>query len=159
MNKNVILISLWILFAIVVRLVPHPPNFTPMVALALFSAHTIKRKWLTYLIPLSAVVISDIVLGFYWINLWVYLGFALVTLIGQFNKLKPTTILASSTTFFIVTNLGVFLSGGYGYTLSGLIACYVMAIPFFINMLVGDFFFSYIWKYSYKFTTDRLINA
>ena len=62
----------------------------------------------------------------------------------------------SSLLFFIVTNFGVWLTG-YPKTIEGFVLCYTLAIPFFINAIAGDLFFSYILKYSYSFTKYKLI--
>ena len=103
------------------------------------------------------MAISDLYLGFYSISIWVYSSFFIISLLGlYFKEIKTKSILISSLVFFIVTNFGVWLSG-YPLTLEGLLLCYTMAIPFFINSIVGDLFFSYVLKYSFKFTENKLI--
>jgi hypothetical protein len=138
-----------ILAAAALRLVPHPPNFSPIDAMALFSGAYLGRRWLSFVAPLAALLLSDVVLGFY-AGMWVqYLTVALVVLLGwgALQRVSPLRVgaaaAASSVLFFAITNFGVWLmSGMYSQTLGGLAACYVAAIPFFQNTLAGDLFFS-----------------
>jgi hypothetical protein len=138
-----------ILAAAALRLVPHPPNFTPIGAMALFSGAYLGRKAIAFVAPLAAMLLSDLALGFY-SGFWVqYLAVALVVSIGWI-ALQQVSILrvggaaiASSLTFFLVTNFGVWaMSGMYPLNATGLGACFVAAIPFFQNTLAGDLFYS-----------------
>jgi hypothetical protein len=138
-----------IVAAAALRLVPHPPNFSPIDAMALFSGAYLGRRGIAFAAPLAALLLSDLVLGFY-AGMWVqYVTVALVVLIG-WGALKRVAVLrvagaaiASSMLFFLVTNFGTWaLSGMYPPTASGLAACYVAAVPFFQNTLAGDLFFS-----------------
>ena len=148
---------MFVLLAVFVRLAPHPPNFTPITALALFGATTFSNRVLGTLLPLIALAISDLYLGFYSISIWVYSSFLAISLLGHYWKtIKTKNILMSSLLFFIVTNFGVWLTG-YPKTIEGFVLCYTLAIPFFINAIAGDLFFSYILKYSYSFTKYELI--
>ena len=148
---------MFVLLAVFVRLAPHPPNFTPITALALFGATTFTNRVLGTLLPLIALAISDLYLGFYSISIWVYSSFLAISLLGHYWKtIKTKNILMSSLLFFIVTNFGVWLTG-YPKTIEGFVLCYTLAIPFFINAIAGDLFFSYILKYSYSFTKYKLI--
>ena len=157
MNKRELLLIGFIVLAVLVRLLPHPPNVTPIIALALFGSTNFKNKWLGISLPLIAMVISDIYLGFYGITLWVYGSFLLISLLGRYWKnIKMHNVLLSSLIFFIITNFGVWL-GGYPKTIEGFLLCYTMALPFFINSLLGTFFFGYLLKYSFKFTEKKLM--
>lgn len=135
--------------AAALRLVPHPPNFTPIGAMALFSGAYLGRRWLALAAPLAAMLISDLVLGFY-AGMWVqYLAVALVVLLasGVLGRISPLRVggaaLASSALFFVVTNFGTWaLSGMYPRDLGGLAACYAAAIPFFQNTAAGDLFYA-----------------
>ncbi|HEX6073138.1 MAG TPA: DUF6580 family putative transport protein [Sphingomicrobium sp.] len=135
--------------AAVLRLVPHPPNFSPIGAMALFSGAYLGRRWIAFAAPLAALLLSDLVLGFY-AGMWVqYLSVALVVLIGwvALKRVSPLRVgaaaIASSALFFLLTNFGTWaLSGLYPLTASGLAACYAAAIPFFQNTLAGDLFFA-----------------
>jgi hypothetical protein len=149
-NKREIVVLLFVLLAVVVRLIPHPPNFTPVTALAIFGATTFNNKTLGVILPLIAMGISDIVLGFSSISFWVYASFISISLLSIYWKsIKIQHVLISSILFFIVTNFGVWLMG-YPKTLEGFILCYVMAIPFFMNSIIGDLFFTFVLKHSFK---------
>ena len=134
MNKREILILTFVLLAVLVRLIPHPPNFTPIIALALFGSTTFKNKSIGLSLPLLAMIISDLYLGFYSISLWVYGSFFLISILGTYwKKIKVTNVFISSLIFFIITNFGVWLMG-YPKTIEGFLLCYTMAIPFFIML-------------------------
>jgi len=143
---NFVIAALLILFAAFSRLIPHPANFTPIAAIALFSGVYLEKKYF-YIIPIAAMLLSDLIIGFHSTMIWVYGSFAVIALIGLWLKShkKPlfvlSTTLVSSVIFFIVTNFGVWASGYYGYTFPGLIESYVMAIPFFRNTVAGDLFY------------------
>ena len=132
------------------------PNFTPIGAMALFGGAYLKNKYHAFLIPLASLWLSDLVLNnfiysyysdftlFYPGFLWQYISFILIILIGYLflKKLNIksvfTTTIISSLLFFIVTNFGVWISGTmYSLDLQGLIACYVMALPFYKGTLLG----------------------
>ena len=120
------------------RLIPHPPNMTPLGGISILSGIYL-RGYLRYLLPLIPMILSDIYLGFSPITLWVYLSFMMITLFTQWRKdTSFQTIFGSSMIFFLLSNLGVYLLGGYGYTFEGLVLCYTMAVPFLVNTLVGD---------------------
>ena len=150
-NKKNLIIAIIMLAAVLTRLVPHLPNFTPVTAIALFGGLYISNKILAYALPLTIMFISDIFLGFSSITLFVYVGFMLVTLIGTLRK-KPNilTIFMGSLSFFIVTNFGVWLLG-YPKTWTGLVECYTLALPFFRNSLLGDFFYSGVMIIGFNF--------
>ncbi|HJU77308.1 MAG TPA: DUF6580 family putative transport protein [Sphingomicrobium sp.] len=152
MNANharLIVILSAIVAAAAMRLVPHPPNFAPLAAMALFSGAYVGKRALAFAAPLGALLVSDLVLGFYPELAFVYLSVAATVLIGWFVA-RPRTVmrvgvaaLAASVLFFLVTNFGVWLlMDYYPKTLAGLAACYVAAIPFFQNTLAGDLFYS-----------------
>lgn len=157
MNKRELLLIGFVIMAVLVRLLPHPPNFTPIIALALFGSTNFKNKWLGISLPLIAMIISDLYLGFYSISIWVYSSFFLISLLGTYWKsIRITNIFISSLLFFIITNFGVWLMG-YPKTWEGFLLCYTMAIPFFINSILGDLFFSYLLKYSFSFTERKIM--
>lgn len=163
LNLRFGIVALMIVFAALSRLLPHPPNFTPIGGMALFGAAYFSRKYLAFLIPLAALLISDLVLNnivyprmfpeyydgtFAWgVSPWIYGSFILITLLGfgllkqiKLPRLVGTSLLASSL-FFLVTNFGVWASGVYPKTLDGLMACYAAGVPFFWNTLAGDLFY------------------
>jgi hypothetical protein len=149
-NDKTLLLYGLILIAILSRLIPHPANFTPVAALGVFAGAYIsdRRFWL---VPLVAIFISDMFIGFYQplTMLFVYLGFAASAFIGRLLLLKKrnfillgSSAVLSATIFFIFSNLGVWLAGlYYPLTLAGLVECFVLAIPFFGNTLFGDLFY------------------
>ena len=138
-----------IVAAAALRLVPHPPNFSPIDAMALFSGAYLGRRAIAFVAPLAALLLSDLVLGFYHGVATVYATVALIVVIGWWLSSRPTPLrigaaaIASSVTFFVITNLGMWLfSGFYPVTYAGLVACYTAAIPFFQNTVAGDLFYS-----------------
>ena len=138
-----------IVAAATLRLVPHPPNFTPIGAMALFSGAYLTRRGWAFAAPLGAMLLSDAVLGFHAGMPFVYGSVTLIVLIGWFALKQPSSFrvvgaaLASSVLFFVVTNFGTWaVSGMYPMTLAGLASCYVAAIPFFQNTVAGDLFYA-----------------
>lgn len=138
-----------ILAAAALRLVPHPPNFSPIDAMALFSGAYLGRRSIAFIAPLAALLLSDVVLGFYHGMATVYATVALIVVIGWWLSSRRTPLriaaaaVASSVTFFVITNFGMWLfSGFYPVTYAGLVACYTAAIPFFQNTLAGDLFYA-----------------
>lgn len=151
MKKNTLLLILFLSVVVLcARLIPHAPNFSPLASIILFGSVYIKNK--KYLIlPFIALFISDIFLGFYsWqIMLSVYGSLALIMLIGQLvAKHKNTLNIISSSLlagiiFFIVTNFSVWYFGNwYVADMTGLVASYAMAIPFFKNTIVSNLVYS-----------------
>ena len=148
MTRMIALVSA-IAAAAALRLVPHPPNFSPIDAMALFSGAYLGRRALAFAAPLAALLLSDFVLGFYAGMGFVYASVALIVLIGWLLSEKKTALrigaaaVAGSVAFFVITNFGMWLfSGFYPVTPAGLEACYVAAIPFFQNTVAGDLFYA-----------------
>ncbi|MFW0777120.1 MAG: DUF6580 family putative transport protein [Rickettsiales bacterium] len=148
MNKErLITLSLIILIAAASRLLPHPANVTPITAIALFAGAHFSKKWLAFAVPVLAMLVSDMVIGFHNTMWAVYLGFALVVALGfVLNSRKgilpvAITTLCASIVFFVVSNLGVWISPLYPTTIEGLVTCFTAAIPFFTNSLFGDAFY------------------
>lgn len=142
------LISLMILGAAFTRLIPHPPNFTAIGAMALFGGAYFSEKKFAFIIPIIAMFISDLIIGFHNGMASVYFSFILIVGIGivlsRNIKIKNVIIasLLSSSLFFIITNFQMWiLSPLYSKDVSGLVACYIAAIPFFQYNVLGDLFF------------------
>lgn len=143
-----------VLGAAACRLIPHPPNFTPLGAMALFGGACFADRRTAFLVPLLAMFLSDLAIGglsgslsvgLHRLIPVVYGSFALIVCLGFWlrGRRKPLPIagatLAGSVLFFVVTNFGVWALGSwYPKTWEGLVACYVAAIPFFYNTLLGD---------------------
>ena len=136
--------------AVILRFLPHAPNFAPITALALFGGVYLRDKRLAIIMPLAAMIVSDIFIGF---DSWqsravVYSSFVLSGLIGLWvRKYKSAgtviggTVLAS-VSFYLITNFAFFYPVGmYTHDLNGIIASYINALPFFRNTLAGDLFY------------------
>ena len=153
MNKNSVnprflALTIMILAAAFTRLIPHPPNFTAIGAMALLGGTYFCRKSWAFAVPLTAMFLSDIVIGFHPGMYAVYFSFILIVMIGMSlkDKKKVMNILLASVSasvlFFIITNFAQWLSYPlYSKDIPGLITCYVAAIPFFHYTLLGDLFF------------------
>ncbi len=149
MNKRLIALSL-IIFAIAMfRLLPHPPNVSPVAAMALFGGAYFSDKRVAFLVPFLALLLSDFLLGLHDTMVYVYAGFAMTVVIGFWirKNLNISRIalaaVGSSVLFFIVTNFGAwFTSGLYPMTTDGLMQAYIAAIPFFQNSLLGNLVFT-----------------
>ena len=141
------------LAAMAARLLPHPPNFTPIEAVALFGGAYVADRRLAFLLPLLALLLSDLVLGFvvygyglvYGGMAFVYASVALITALGRWQLRRRASLyrsagcaLVAASLFFVVTNFGVWLTSGlYPHNASGLLACYVAGLPFFHYALAG----------------------
>ncbi len=150
-RSRILIILVAIVAAAALRLVPHPPNFTPIGAMALFSGAMLGRRGaVAFAAPLGALLVSDLALGLFYPGMaFVYSSVALVVVIGWVVAARRSVIavgvaaLASAISFFVLTNFGMWLlSGLYPLTAAGLAACFVAAIPFFQNTLAGDLFYS-----------------
>jgi hypothetical protein len=148
--------------AALTRLLPHPHNFTPIGAIALFGAAYFNRQWLMLAVPFAALFLTDLFINnviyreMYggqfqlFTSVWIYAAFALVMLAGTGilrNKVTGVRVLGASISasaiFFLVTNFSVWAeSGMYPKTAAGLAACYTAGIPFLGNTILGDLFFS-----------------
>ncbi|MDO8512154.1 MAG: hypothetical protein Q7S57_02685 [bacterium] len=134
-----------ITLAVLARLIPHAPNLAPIAAVALLSG-TMYKFPKSLILPLVAMAISDFFIGFSpWpITLAVYGSFAIATLLGTFLRKRgfwkiPAVALASSLLFYVITNFVVWLTSGmYQPTFAGLIYCYINALPFLKNTIIGD---------------------
>lgn len=167
---------LLIIIAALTRLLPHPPNFTPLAAMGLFGAAYLQRRWLALFVPFAALFLTDLFLnnviysayftGFTWItSFYIYVAMGLVVLIGWLTFQKSVTAtrvigasLSGSLVFFLVSNFGTWAQTAlYPKTVGGLMACYTAGLPFLGNTLLGDFVFSavlfggYAWAMQRKF--------
>ena len=136
-------LAIIILMAALSRLLPHPPNFTPIMAMGLLGGVYFKNRQFAVIVPLLAMLVSDLILGFHGTMIWVYSSIVVISLCA--SMLKPKLIqlggasLASSIFFFIVTNFGVWIMGSfYPKTIAGLGTCFAAGIPFLKNAIVGD---------------------
>jgi len=161
-KKEIFPISLILILAFA-RLIPHPPNFTPIIAVALISGYFFKNINLSLLILLVAMLLSDLFIGFYENMIFVYASLLLITFV--FHKISKKInfknlfiyCFAGSLIFFIVSNFGVWVLGSpgvldvaYERNLSGLVECYILAIPFFGNTFLSTLIFAYPGIFIYK---------
>lgn len=145
------------------RLVPHPMNFSPIEAVALFAGAYLAPRALAIAVPLAAMLLSDFVLGFH-DGMWVvYACIALIAVAGGWLGRRVTAPrvalfgLGAATFFFLATNFAVWATSGmYPHTAEGLLACYVAAIPFFHNQLAGVAFYSVLLFGGFALLRERL---
>jgi len=156
-NSSIFLI---VLLAVVARVIPHAPNFAPIGGLALFSGSRFKKK-IALIIPLIAMFVSDIFLGFHKTIPYVYVSFIIIALIGGLiknNKWQSLVLasLTSSVLFFLITNFGVWATGTMSYPkdINGLMQSYAMGLPFFRNTIISDLFYSFSFFYGYRFLSN-----
>ena len=149
LKKEIFPISLILILAFS-RLIPHPPNFTPIIAVAIMSSYFFRNTLLSCTVIIISMLLADIFIGFYKNIFFVYLSLLLISYIfSRINRkirLKNLFIfgLLGSVIFFILLNFGVWiLSGMYEKSLNGLINCYLLAVPFFVNTLLSTIIFSY----------------
>jgi len=138
-------ISLGIFVALAAsRFVPHPPNFTSLLALSFYIPAILGVRFLPMLI--ISFIITDLIIGFHSVTLFTWGSILLIGLTSKFfianTKTRISGVLIGASLFFVITNFGVWSMGSYGYTLEGLIACYTLAIPFFGNTIAGTIIFS-----------------
>ena len=148
-----------ILIAILTRLLPHPPNFAPITSIALFSGFHFANKRLALFVPLIAMFISDIFIGVHSLMLVIYLSFLLISILSFYMKsFSISNVVLASTLFFVMSNLGVWYFY-YPLTWAGLTSCFVLAIPFFVNALAGDLFYTSVLQFSFKKVKTFALNA
>ncbi|HKX18387.1 MAG TPA: DUF6580 family putative transport protein [bacterium] len=134
--------------AALLRLVPHPYNFQPMDALALFGGAVLPGAW-AFIVPLAAVALSDAVLGFYGAGMvWVYAAYVVIVILGRTALRRRSAgrvagaALAAAVVFYLITNAGEWTGPLYRHTPAGLLASFIAGIPFFGNTLLSDLGYS-----------------
>jgi hypothetical protein len=161
-NLRFATIVLMILAAVFSRLIPHPPNFAPIGAIALFGGAYFVNRFVAFFIPLVAIWLSDLVInntiyanyynGFTWFHkgfYWTYGAIVLTVIIGFFisKKIKTSTVFLSATAasvlFFLISNFSCWPGNPlYTQNFNGLLNCYAAGIPFFKGTLMGNLFYS-----------------
>ncbi len=148
-NSRFLILTIFIVAAALLRLVPHPPNFSPIIAIALFGGAYFSHRGAAFIVPLLAMGIADLFLGFHQVMPFIYGSFLLIVGIGFYLKSNKRVLpilggtIGASILFFLVSNFGVWLTGTmYPMTFSGLTACYTAAIPFFHNTLLSGLLYS-----------------
>lgn len=137
-----------VVIGVLLRAMPHPANFAPMAAIAIFGGALLPRYW-GVVVPLTAMIVSDMFIGMHSLFIVTWGCYALIALTSHVALKKPALnngiiiTISSSVFFFLVTNFAVWAEGRlYPRTLSGLTDAYVLALPFFRNTLLGDLFYT-----------------
>ena len=172
LTPGLIFIASVIIFGAFMRLIPHWPNFTPIAAMALFGGTWLSRKYLGFVIPFAALLISDLVIGFH-NSMWaVYLAFGITVAVGFMlrRKLNAGNVLVASLStsviFYLITNLAAWIGNPlYAQSLAGLMQSYVaglaffhdgnMGISFFLNEVAGTLFFNGLFFGAYALARKR----
>ena len=155
------------------RLIPHWPNFTPIAAMALFGGAYFGRKYLAFAVPMIAMLISDMLIGFHDGMIAVYIAFAITVSIGLFlrKKMNTATIIGASLTssvlFFLITNFAAWLTSPqlYPANFAGLMQCYTAGLvffndgsyglSFFMNEVMGGLFYNTMFFGAYYLAKSR----
>jgi hypothetical protein len=161
-NDRYVTASAWLVLGVVARLIPHPPNMSPMDSISLFGGSRLGRK-AAFLLTFGTLILSDVALA--WMSgrpvfglwtLFTYSGFAAILLAGSRLRANASAfrtlgfLLGSGLGFWLWTNFGLWATGEFGmypHTLSGLLACYGAALPFLANSLAGDV----LWGFAFFF--------
>ena len=167
LKKEIFPISLILILALA-RLIPHPPNFTPIIAVAIMSGYFFRNIYLSFTVLLVSMLLADLFIGFYGNMLFVYSSLFLIVYIffkiSEKINFKNLFIYSffGSLIFFIISNFGVWALGSpgvydiaYEKNLSGLVQCYILAIPFFGNTFLSTLIFAYPAIFIYKSLTTR----
>ena len=140
------------------RLIPHPPNFTSLIALSFYIPVIFGIKFIPALI--ISFAITDLIIGYHLGTHWTWGSILVIGIISKFftkNYLwRMSGALLGASIFFIVTNFGVYLSGMYGYSFKGFIECYTLAIPFFTYSVISTIIFSVIIEIIYSLLKVKL---
>ena len=175
--SNCLCISI-VLFIFFGRILPHPYNFTPLIAVTLLSSYSLSNKFLAVMIPLVGFWISDLFMNNYIYAgyfadftvfnsgmIWTYGAIVLVAFMGSsfLNKISTGKVvlasLSGSTIFYLISNFGVWaFSPMYTKTLTGLVQCYSLALPFYGTSLMGDLIYSTILFGAYKLVFSKNSN-
>ena len=167
--NNIAVAIILIALAVISRLIPHLWNFTSVGAVILFSTFYFKNKQISYLIPLAIIMISDLCLLYLQnkplASTGIYICFLLYIPLGSLiiKEVKTKNIalagISGATLFFITSNFLVWIPGTmYPLSLSGLITCYTAAIPFFLNHIAGNLFWSFMIFGIYQLSVNSINN-
>ena len=169
MSKNNIIFKVYFLPVCLIlvlslsRIIPHPYNFSPMLAVGIFSGFYFRQFFLSSFIAVSSMFLGDLYLGFHDTMFFTYASLIIAVILGLFiSKFKFTEILfaglASSVCFFIITNFGAWLTlEMYEKNLAGLFQSYVLAIPFFHNTLISTLLYLVVFKLLFNFSVIKKV--
>ena len=149
---NYLKITLGILLALgASRFIPHPPNFTSLLALSFYIPALLGQRYIAAL--LISFVLTDLVIGFHTLTFFTWGSVVIIGLTSKYFTNYPLKrlfgALIGSLIFFIITNFGVWTTGSYGYSMEGLISCFTLAIPFFTYSIISTLFFSIIIEFTW----------
>ena len=159
--KNYFLPICLILILSFSRLIPHPYNFTPLLAAGIFSGFYFKQFFVSLFVIIFSMFVGDLYLGFHNTMFFTYIALIVPVGLGIFVKhFKFTEILVtgliSSIGFFLITNFGAWLTlDMYENNLAGLINSYILAIPFFHNTLISTFLYLLLLKVLFEFFINK----
>ena len=140
------------------RFIPHPPNFTSLIALSFYIPALIGIRYLPAV--LISFVITDLFIGFHGVTLFTWGSVIFIGLLSKYFAktltLRISGVLIGACLFYLITNFGVWSLGSYGYTMEGLIACYTLAIPFFAHTVISTIIFSIVIESIYKLKNINL---
>tara|TARA_B100000787_G_C16158123_1_gene279982 strand:- start:75 stop:563 length:489 start_codon:yes stop_codon:yes gene_type:complete len=152
-----ILISTFFILGIS-RLVPHPPNFTTLIALAFYMPIIFGIRYVPCVIV--SLVLTDLIIGYHNLTAWTWSSIIFISAFSKFFNISKTFrfygVSISVLFFYIFTNFGVWLTGYYGYTLEGLWLCYILAIPFLGNSFLSTIIFAFLIEIFYKYYKNNL---
>ena len=160
-NKAYIYSILFVGILVQMRLMPHPHNFTPILAAGIFAGFYFRHFYLSLFIIIFSMFIGDLYLGFHDTMFFTYISLTAAVALGLFIKqFKFSEIifggLVSSVCFFLITNFGAWMTlDMYEKNFEGLISSYILAIPFFKNTLISTFLYLFLFKIFFKFVLDN----
>ena len=141
------------------RFIPHPPNFTSLIALSFYVPAFLGTRYLPALV--ISFLITDIFIGFHSLALFTWGSVILIGLTSRFFLSNILSRLSGSLLgaciFFLITNFGVWSKGYYGYTIEGFILCYKLAIPFFAYSIISTLLFSVVIESLYKIINEKYL--
>ena len=156
---NYIKVSFSIFLALAAsRFIPHPPNFTSLIALSFYVPAILGIRFLPVL--LISFFITDLIIGLHGVTLFTWGSVILIGLLSKFFISNIVTrisgALIGALLFYLITNFGVWSLGSYGYNLNGILTCYTLALPFFAYSLISTFIFSGVIEFFYKLNFLKL---
>jgi len=155
MNTKIFYLIFFCLILALSRIIPHPQNFTPILASAIMAPMLIRDRWVGMTIPIVAMFISDVIIGFHPYQFVVYSTLLTISLVAPIRKnytMLGMMAVGGSVWFFITTNFAVWILWDfYPKTIEGLISCYTLAIPFFKNTLISTCLFTGLLTISFKY--------
>ena len=147
------------------RLIPHPPNFTPLLGMAVFAGARLDNKLFAIIAPITAMFLSDLVIGLHSGMSIIYFAILVNVLFGFYLKNRFSslqiggTLISGAVLFFLITNFAVWYSSSfYSNDLAGLISCYTMGLPFFQNTLISSIIYGFGAFYLFEFLETRYLN-